>query len=105
MSLKFRYFAFFSSSRLRDPIWDPPGLRFGSLLAPKIVENCLEIRLGAPKGRSRALWVGPEGVQERSKRPPGGKNKGIIRATMAKRLPRGLQDPSGSHFVAILEPF
>ena len=74
-------------------------------MAPKIVENCLEIRLGAPKGRSRALWIGPEGVQERSKRPPGGKNKGKIRASIAKRRPRGLQDPSGGHFGAILEPF
>ena len=74
-------------------------------MAPKIVENCLEIRLGAPKGRSRALWIGPGGVQERSKRPPGGKNKGKIRATIAKRLPSGLQDPSGGHFGAILEPF
>ena len=59
-------------------------------MGAKIVENCREIRLGAPKGRSRALWIGPEGVQERSKRPPGGKIKGKIRATMAKRLPRGL---------------
>ena len=58
-SSKFCVFAVFSSSRLRDPIWDPPGLRFGSHLAPKMAETSLGIPLGAAKSRSRALFVEP----------------------------------------------
>ena len=63
---------------------DPPGLLFGNLLAPKIAENCLEIALGAPKSRSRALWIGPGGLQEHPRRPTGGHSKGTVRATYSQ---------------------
>ena len=69
-SSKFCDFDVFSSSRLRDPILDPPGLRFGSLLAAKMAENCLGIRLGAAKSRSRALLFGSGGLRELSKTSP-----------------------------------
>ena len=39
-----------------DPILNPPGLPFGSLLAPKMAETCLEIRLGPPKSGSRLFF-------------------------------------------------
>ena len=77
-------FAIFSLDRFRTLILDPPGLTFGTLLAPKIAENCLEIPLGAPKSRSRALWIGPGGLQERPRRPTGGQNKGTERATYSQ---------------------
>ena len=67
--------AFFTQGSIWDPILDPPGLRFGSLLAPKVAETSLGIPLGAPKSRSKDLFFGPGGVQERSKRPAGGQNK------------------------------
>ena len=92
-------------SRLRSLILDPPGLRFGSCLAPKIVETCLEIPLGAPKSRSKDLFFGPGGLQERSKRPTEGQNKGTERATRAKRHPRGVQDRFGTPFGSIFEQF
>ena len=76
MSSEFCDFAFISSSRLRDPIWDPPGLRFGSSLALKMGEICLGNLLGAAKSRSRDLFSGPRAVQERSKRPPRRSKKG-----------------------------
>ena len=68
-------FAIFNQDPILDPILDPPGDRFGSLLAPKIAETSLGIPLGAPKSRSKDLFFGPGGVQERSKRPAGGQNK------------------------------
>ena len=87
-------FAFFNQDSIWDPILDPPGLRFGSFLAPKIAETCLEIPLGAPKSRSKDLFFGPGGLQGRSKRPPRGLQP-------AKTAPRALQEASGS----ILELF
>ena len=87
-------FAFFNPDPIWDPILDSPGLRFGSLLAPKIAETSLEIPLGALKGRSKDLFFGPGGLQERSKRPPRGRQP-------AKTTPRALQGASGS----ILESF
>ena len=76
---------------------DPPGLRFGSFLAPKIAETCLEIPLGAPKSRSKDLFFGPGGLQERSKRPPRG-------LQAAKTAPRALQEAGGSILEPIWEP-
>ena len=84
---------------------DPPGLHFGSLLAPKIAENSLPGGLGPSRSRSAIPFLGPGGVQERSKRPSGGQNKGTERATRAKRPPRGVQDRFGTHFGAILRRF
>ena len=46
-SSKFCDFALFSSSRLRESIWDPPGFPFGTLLA----ETSLGIPLGAAQSR------------------------------------------------------
>ena len=87
-------FAFFNPDPIWDPILDPPGLPFGSALAPKIAETSLEIPLGALKGRSKDLFFGPGGLQERSKRLPRGPQP-------ARTAPRALQEASGS----ILEPF
>ena len=81
-SSKFCDFALFSSSRLRDPILDSRGLRFGSLLAVKMAETSLGIPLGAAKSRSRDLFSGPCAVQERSKWPPRALQE-------ASRRPRG----------------
>jgi hypothetical protein len=64
-------FAIFSSTRFRTSIWDPFGLRFGTLLALKMAETCLWIPLGAPKSRSGDLFFGPGDPQERSKRLTG----------------------------------
>ena len=85
-------FAFFNPDSISDPILNPPGLRLGSLLAPKIAETCLEIPLGAPKSRSKDLFFGPGGLQGRSKRPPRGLQP-------AKTAPRALQE------APILQPF
>ena len=49
-------FVFFNPDSISDPILDPPGLPFGSLLAPKMAETCLEIRLGPPKSGSRLFF-------------------------------------------------
>ena len=51
-------FACFSRGSILDPILDPPGLSFGSFLAPKMVETCLGVRLGPPKTGSRLLFIG-----------------------------------------------
>ena len=58
-----------------DSILDPPGLPWGSLLAPKMVATCLEIPPGAPKSRSKDLFFGSKrrkrGFQKRGqKRDP-----------------------------------
>ena len=89
-SSKFCDLGNFSLSRLRDPIWDSPGLCFGSLLAPKMAENCLGIRLGAAKSRSRGLFFGPRAVQERSKRSPRTLQEASMRPRRSKKGPRGL---------------
>ena len=68
-------FAIFSSSRFRISIWNPFGVRFGTLLGPKMVETCLGIPLGAPKSRSGHLFFGPGGPQERSQRLTGGQKR------------------------------
>ena len=80
-SYRFCDFGLLSSSRLRDPILDPPGLRFGSFGAPKIAETSLEIPLGALKGRSKDLFSRPGGLQERFRRALG--------AEVARRSLRG----------------
>ena len=71
-SYRFRDFGLLPSSRLRDPILDPLGLRFGSLLAVKTAETSLGIPLGALQSRSKALFSGSGGLQEPSKTPPRG---------------------------------
>ena len=50
----------------------PLDFLFGSFLAPKMAENCLEIRLGPAKSRSRAFFSGSEA----SKSDPRGKKEG-----------------------------
>ena len=74
---------------------DSPGR---TLLAPKAAETSLEIPLGAPESRSGDLFVGPGGLQERSRRPIGGQDKGTERATRAKRPPRRVRGPFRTHF-------
>ena len=105
MSSKFCDFAVFSSSRLRDPILDAPGLRFGSLLAPGLAETSLLGGLGPSKGRFAITFFGSGGLQERSERLPRG-------LQAAKTAPRALQEASGSileqfwsHLGTILESF
>ena len=95
-------FAFFNPDPIWDPILESPGLPFGSALAPKIAETSLEIPLGAPKSRSKDLFFGPGGLQERSKRPTGGENKRPEDRTIAKRSPRWLQEASKRHSGAIV---
>ena len=58
-----------------DLILDPPGLPWGSLFAPKMLETCLEIPPGRPKSRSKDLFFGSKrrntGFQKRGqKRDP-----------------------------------
>ena len=83
----------FSSTCLRDPILDPPGLRFGSLLALKMAETSLGSPLGAAKSRSRGLFFGPRAVQERSKRSPRPLQEASMRPRRSKKAPRGLWRP------------
>ena len=90
-SSKFCAFALFSWSRLRGPIWDPPGLRFGSLLALKMGETSLGNHLGAAKSRSRGLFSAPRAVQEGSKRAPRPLQE-------LKRLQDGSKTPPGADF-------
>ena len=59
-------FAIFNPESILDSILDPPGLPWGSLLAPKMAETCLEIRLGPPKSGSRLLFR----LQEAKKKVP-----------------------------------
>ena len=87
-SSKFCDFAVFNSSRLRDPILVPPGLRFGSLLALKRAETSLGSPLGAAKSRSRGLFFGPRAVQERSKRSPRPLQEASMRPRRSKKGPR-----------------
>ena len=57
-------------------ILDPPGLPQGSLLAPKMLETCLEIPPGRPKSRSKDLFFR---LQEAKKRgPKKGPKKGPV---------------------------
>ena len=55
-----------------DSILDPPGLPWGSLLAPKMLETCLEIPPGRPKSRSKDLFFGSKrrkrGFQKRGQK-------------------------------------
>ena len=76
-------FAFFNPDPIWDPILDPPGLSFGSALAPKIAETCLEIPLGAPKSRWKDLFSARDG----SKGAPRGPRE-------ASSLPTQLQELS-----------
>ena len=55
-------------------ILDPPGLPWGSRLAPKMLETCLEIPPGRPKSRSKDLFFG-------SKRQKRGFQKGTKKGT------------------------
>ena len=100
-------FALFSSSRLLSSILEPLGSLSGTLFAPKMAETCLEISLGAPKSRSRALFFGLGRLQERPKRPPRAfrevsRNKGVQDAP--KKPPRLDFGAPGDHFGQILEP-
>ena len=79
----------FELESLLDLVLAPFGHPFWSLLATKMAETCLEIPLGTPKSRSRDVFFGPGGLQERSKRLPRG-----IQA--AKTAPRALQEAPGS---------
>ena len=97
-SSKFCDFVVFSTSRFQDPFWDPPGLRFGSLLAPQMAETSLGIRLGSAKRPSRALCFVLGAFQERSKRPSGALQD-------ASRRPRGENCDSRPRLEPILDPF
>ena len=65
-------FAIFSLDRFRTSFLDPPGLLLGGYLAPRQAKNGLLGGLGPSKSRSPITFLGPGGVQERSKRPTGG---------------------------------
>ena len=73
MFIKFQGFARFSSDRFRTAFWAPFGIVLGTHLDPKIAETNLLGALGPAKSRFRLVFFGPGGVQERSKRHPGGK--------------------------------
>ena len=93
MSYGFCDFGLLRSSRLRDPILDPPGLRFGSFLAVKTAETSLGIPLGAAKSCSRRLFFGLRAVQEHSKRSPRPLQEASMRPRRSKKGPRGLWGP------------
>ena len=59
-------------------------------------------RARSARASAHARLQRPGGVQERSKRPTGGENKGPEDRTIAKRPPRWLQEGSKTHFGAIL---
>ena len=73
-----------------DSILDPPGLPFGSLLAPKMAETSLGIPLGPARSHSRLLFFGLQAPQERSKSPSRPLQE-------ASRSPRCSKRPPGSH--------
>ena len=73
-------FATFNPESILDSILDPPGLPFGSLLAPKVLETCLEIPPGRPKSRSEDLFSAPRNEKEGSKKESKkGTKKGWLR--------------------------
>ena len=72
---------------------DPPGLRFGSLLALKMAETSFGNPLGSAKSRPRGLFIGPRAVQERSKGPPRPPQEASMRPRRSKKGPRGLWGP------------
>ena len=71
----FSGFAIFSLDRFRTSFFDLPGLLLGGYLASRQAETGLLGGLGPSKSRSPITFLGPGGVQERSKRPAGGQNK------------------------------
>ena len=88
--------------RLRDSIWDPPGLSFGSLLAlktpPRPSQERPRYAQERPRGfqaRSKsaqeASQTAPRGLQDRSKRPSGGPGA-------PRDLWRAIWDPFWVHF-------
>ena len=83
------------------PFWTPLRAPFWT---PRQAETGLLGGLGPSKSRFQLVFFGPGGVQERSKRPTGGENKGPRKRTIAKRPPRGFQDQFGSQLGRILEP-
>ena len=85
-----------------DSMFDPLGLLFRSLLAPKMAETGLGNRLGPAKSRSRALCFGLGGFQERSKRPPRAVQEASKSSSRGlqelKRLQDGFHRPRGTAF-------
>ena len=82
------------ANRLRGPVWDLPGLPFGTLLALKMADNCLEFVLERPRAVQVHLFSAPEaskgvprGLQEHSKRP-----------VRAQETPRCVREPSREQF-------
>ena len=63
-SSNFCGFAVFSSSRLRDLILDPPGLRFGSLLAFKMPPRPSQERPRQAQERPRSFQDPPKSAQD-----------------------------------------
>ena len=84
----------FDWNRLLDSILDLLGLLFGSLLAPKMAETCLDIRLGLAKSRSRAFFFGPGAPQEASKSAPYIPGSTPLAKQAFFRAPRGHQGAS-----------
>ena len=68
-------------------------------------ETCLESFLGAAKSRSRVLFSGSGGLQERSRSSPRGLRGPKPLQEPSKRPPGGHLEPFWSRFGAILEPF
>ena len=87
------------------PFLDPSRAPFWEVIwPPDMLKPVSSAASGRPRAVPQLLFWGPGGVQERSKRPTGGKNKGPQERTIAKRPPRGFPDPLWSHLGRILEP-
>ena len=77
---------------------DPLGLPFGSLLAPKMAETCLDFFLGAPKSRSRVFFSAPEASRSApgdSQEPSKSCSRGLQEL---KRPQEGSKRPLGTDF-------
>ena len=100
-------FAIFSSSRLRDPIWGPPGLRFGTMLALKMPPRPPQERPRHAQDRPRGLQDGSKSAQEASQAAPRDLQDRARRPSGGQEAPRGLQgvisDPFCLHFRSHLD--
>ena len=95
-------FAIFSSSRLRDPIWGPPGLRFGTMLALKMPPRPPQERPRHAQDRPRGLQDGSKSAQEASQAAPRDLQDRSRKPSRCQGAPGGLRgaiwDPFCLHF-------
>ena len=90
-SSKFCGFAVFDSSRLWDPILNPPGLRFESLLALKMPPRPPQERPRHAQGRPRGLQDRPKSAQEASQTFPRGLQDNSKRRSGGQEAPRAFR--------------